>query len=84
MPDRRLIRPAYMVGSKADTVKQPMFTCPRSAIPEEVWQLLMVWEDCRLLGLAPPKLTPLVRVAFRAFAREQERLQALRWTPAGG
>ena len=31
-----------------------MFTCPQSAIPEEVWQLLALWNACRL-GKTLPK-----------------------------
>lgn len=30
-----------------------MFTCPVSAIPGEVWDLLRLWNECRLVGMAP-------------------------------
>jgi hypothetical protein len=31
-----------------------LFTCPVSAVPEDVWKLFMLWNECRLMGL-PPK-----------------------------
>lgn len=69
--------PVYSYGpsqGKART-RDVMFTCPVSAIPAEVFDLLSLWNECRLLGLPPVAGGVLdqpmaIRVSFRIFARE--------------
>lgn len=46
-------RPAWSFGPDGQATKEVMFTCPMSAIPETVWQLLAVWNACRLMRVLP-------------------------------
>ena len=45
------LRPAYSFG--AGDAKDVMFTCPVSAIPDDVWHLVAVWNACRLTKTLP-------------------------------
>lgn len=59
--------------------KSPMYTCPVSGIPEEVWRLIALWYECKQLGtlpftgglLAQPMI---VRRAFTVLQEEQDVL----------
>lgn len=52
VPGKRL-RPAYSYGPKGSDSRPVMFTCPVSAIPVEVWQVLYLWNACRLTKTLP-------------------------------
>lgn len=52
VPGKRM-KPAYSYGNPAAKTRPVMFTCPVSAIPEEVWQLLALWNACRLTRTLP-------------------------------
>lgn len=45
-------RPSYSFGPDGDG-RQVMFQCPVSAIPFVVWQVLSLWNSCRLLNTLP-------------------------------
>lgn len=50
------LRPAYSVGpkdGKAGTARDVMLTCPISAIPDRIWDLLNLWQSCRLMRTLP-------------------------------
>lgn len=50
------MRPAYVCGPKDGKLEGDpliLYTCPTSAIPVEIWQLLNLWWACRLAGLPP-------------------------------
>lgn len=48
------LRPAYSIGPKeAKGQKDVMLTCPVSAIPDRVWDLLSLWRSCRLMKTLP-------------------------------
>lgn len=75
-------RPVYSYGPKGQGgTRAVMFQCPVSAIPDPVWELLMLWRDCRTMKALPvaggwldqPKM---VRRAFPVFERE---MQAVEW-----
>ena len=44
-------RPVYTYGP--GKVKDVLFQCPASAIPDEVWQLLVLWWACRQTRTMP-------------------------------
>lgn len=44
-------RPAFSFGQGAQ--KDVLFTCPQSAIPDEVWDIVDLWNRCRLTGVLP-------------------------------
>ena len=77
---------AYSWGPKTGKgqTRSVMLTCPVSAIPDEVWTLLALWWQCRLMRMAPVPGAfldqPLmVRRAFPVFEMEYlgvERSQA--------
>lgn len=46
-------RPAYSYGPEESETRDLMFTCPKSAIPDLVWELLAVWNSCRLMQTLP-------------------------------
>jgi hypothetical protein len=50
VPGKQL-RVAYSYGPEGD--QKPMWTCPQSAIPIEVFQLLIVWQACKTMGTLP-------------------------------
>jgi hypothetical protein len=52
VPGKRLL-PAYGIGPANAKEKTPMFTCPVSGIPDEVWQLLNLWRSCRVMKTLP-------------------------------
>lgn len=43
----------YQYGPPDAKERPTMFTCPVSAIPEEVFELLIVWQACRLTHSLP-------------------------------
>jgi hypothetical protein len=50
----KALRPAYGIGPKESKgPKDVMLTCPVSAIPERVWDLLSLWRSCRLMKTLP-------------------------------
>lgn len=51
VPGKRML-PAYSFGLEGPD-RTVMFTCPQSAIPVEVWQLLNLWNTCRLMKTLP-------------------------------
>lgn len=75
------IRVAYTVGHPDAHTRVPMFTCPVSAIPEGVFELLGLWNECRLLKTLPlagglldqPQI---VRRSFAVFASEWTTVEA--------
>jgi hypothetical protein len=79
-------RPVYTAAGEGAKEPLLLFTCPTSAIPTDVWDLLHLWIGCRTLRLPPvaggfldqPKL---VQAAFPIFeslmqAQEANRAQA--------
>jgi hypothetical protein len=46
------LRPAYSYGPKDSKMREVLFQCPVSAIPAVVWDLLMLWWNCRHAGPA--------------------------------
>jgi hypothetical protein len=55
--------------------KLALWTCPVSAVPEEVWDMFRLWNECRLIGLPPVAggvldQPAMVRKAFPVFAQE--------------
>lgn len=85
-PRHGLTAPVYSLGWPDAPTKEPVFTCPVSAIPSACWDLLELWYTCRALGALPLAGGALdqplsVRRAFPVFAAEHEagqwRLQAL-------
>lgn len=63
------VRIAYAYGHPDAKSKDPMFTCPAFAIPTEVWELLGLWNECRLLRTLPRAggLLDQARIVRRAF-----------------
>lgn len=52
-----------------------MLQCPVSAIPDEVWQLLALWWQCKLTGMHPMQggfmeQPAIIRLAFPLFEAE--------------
>lgn len=77
------IRLVYSVGHPDAKTKDPMFTCPVFAIPQGVFELLGLWNECRLLGVLPRAGglldQPLsVRKSFAVFATEWEKVEGRR------
>lgn len=73
------IRIAYSVGHPDAKSKDPMFQCPKSAIPVEVFELLGLWNECRLLGVLPRSgglldQPQVVRRSFVTFANEYAKV----------
>lgn len=74
------VRVVYSVGHPDAKSKDPMFACPISAIPQEVFELLGLWNECRLLGVLPLSGglldQPLaVRKSFVIFASEWAKVE---------
>jgi hypothetical protein len=44
--------PVFTFGPEGGD-KELLFTCPVSAIPMGVWQLVQLWNRCRLMGVLP-------------------------------
>ena len=73
--------PVFTTGADGDKQRELLFTCPVSAIPAGVWQIVQLWNRCRLLGVLPvaggfmdqPRV---VQIAFPVLQAE--------WTRAGG
>lgn len=73
-------RPVYRMGPDQAKEPQLVFQCPVSAIPEEVWKLLVLWWQCRLLGCLPVQggfedQPVMVRRAFPIFEQEQRAVE---------
>ncbi len=77
--------PVYAMGFPDSAAKDPVFTCPVSAVPDSVWQLLGLWRECRAFralplpgGVCDQPVS--VRRAFPVFERlarfEEEQRQA--------
>lgn len=49
--EKGITTPIWMYGH--GNAKTPIFTCPVSAIPEEVFEVYEVWIRCRMLGVLP-------------------------------
>lgn len=49
--ERGVTRPVYAYGH--GKVKDPVFTCPVSAIPEGVWSIVDLWLTCRAMKALP-------------------------------
>lgn len=69
------IRVIYSFGHPEAKAKEPMFTCPVFAIPSVVWELLGLWNECRLLKVLPKAgglldQPQIVRRSFPIFASE--------------
>lgn len=80
-------RPAYGYGRKDGASRSVLFTCPVSAIPDQVFELLGLWHECRLMGVLPLAGGWLdqpsgVRRAFPIFQQEQRHVdQAAKGNP---
>lgn len=76
------IRPAYSYGPAHGNARaRPvMLQCPVSAIPDVVFDLLVLWRDCRYLKVMPT-ITPLVRRAFVIFESEMRAIEGERSNP---
>ncbi len=46
-------RPVYSAGPKGGKNNLVMFTCPKSAVSNDVWELLVLWWHCRLMKCLP-------------------------------
>lgn len=73
------LRVAWSYGQGAK--REAMFSCPVSAIPGIVFDLLELWRDCRTLRVLPLAggyldQPLLVRRAFPIFEREAQALEA--------
>jgi hypothetical protein len=73
-------RPVFVFGD--GDAKTPVFTCPVSAIPRAVWELLELWLQCRGMNALPVAGGVLdqpvtVRRAFPVFAAEHETRQRM-------
>lgn len=76
-------RPVYAFGSPQRAAKDVLFTCPVSAIPDVVWQLLEDWRSCRAMRCLPVAggwvdQPLLVRRAFPVFEAEMRAWEAAR------
>lgn len=73
------VRVVYSFGHPEGKSREPMFTCPVSAIPSEAFELLGLWNDCRLLGVLPRAgglldQPEIVRRSFVVFAHEWRKI----------
>ena len=80
-PNTGVTRPVYSAGPKGGQQNLIVFTCPVSAIPMVVWDLLGLWWHCRLMrclphagGLLDQPL--MVRMAFPIFEGEYRVIEA--------
>lgn len=83
---RKAVRPAYGYGPKDATTRDVMFQCPVSAIPQEIWQLLIAWWQCRNLGLpvragGADDQPGIVRYAFPFFEAEMRSVESKNGSP---
>lgn len=75
--ERGVTRPCYAYGHDPKA-KDPVFTCPVSAIPDEVWTLLDLFLTCRAMKSLPKAGGVLdqpliVRRVWPVFEAEMER-----------
>lgn len=75
------VRVVYSVGHPDAKSKAPMFTCPVSAIPSGVFELLGLWNECRLMKVLPRAgglldQPQIVRRSFAVFASEWGTVEA--------
>lgn len=73
-------RPAYTFGHPNATTRPVMFQCPVSAIPEELWDLLALWWNCRKMRALPCSggyldQPLIVRRAFPVFESEMTLIE---------
>lgn len=71
--------PTSQPGQAAGVGRDAMYTCPVSGISPEIWELLMVWNECNQMGALPRAGGVLdqplaVRRSFPVFAFEWSRL----------
>lgn len=69
------VRVVYSFGHPDAKAKTPVFSCPVSTVPVETYELLGLWNECRLLGVLPRSgglldQPLIVRRAFTIFAGE--------------
>ena len=71
VPTEGLRLPVYTWGPKTHGRARTdhLFQCPVSAIPPVVWELMMLWRDCRLMHVSLPA-TPLWRRAYVTLEEE--------------
>lgn len=50
-PEQGVVLPVYAYG--AGKLRDPVFTCPVSAIPDMVWALIELWMQCRAMKALP-------------------------------
>lgn len=79
-------RPAYSYGPAEAKTRDVMFQCPVSAIPQEVWQLLIAWWQCRNLGLpvragGAEDQPGIVRYAFPFLEHEMRKVEGNKGSP---
>lgn len=53
LPDKGVTRPVVSLGPPGATTTSPMFTCPVSAIPSAVGDLIELWWACRTFRVLP-------------------------------
>jgi len=75
------IRVIYSFGHPEAKAKVPMFTCPMFAIPGDVFELLGLWNECRLLKVLPKAgglldQPQIVRRSFSIFTNEWAKVDA--------
>lgn len=52
-PTCGITMPVYAAGFPDSAIKDPIFTCPVSAIPDAVWSLLALWRECQAFRALP-------------------------------
>lgn len=72
----------WQIGHPSSSRRDAMFTCPVSAIPEAVWDLLSMWWQCRTLNALPVAggfldQPVIVRRAFPVFEQEMRKAERL-------
>lgn len=84
------LRPVYTYGPKRAEGAAPntnvMLQCPVSAVPDEVWELLALWWQCRLTRMMPLAggyldQPLMVRRAFPIFEAEMQAWEAANGGP---
>lgn len=71
----KALRPAWSYGNPKRKTRDVMFQCPVSAIPDEVFGLLALWQNCRLTRTLPVAggfldQPPIVQRVFPIFEAE--------------
>lgn len=79
VPGGQLI-PCYSYGPKGESKNRtPMLTCPVYAIPDQIFEVLKLYHECRVFGIAPraggvEDQPWLARKAFPVFAAEMDKI----------